>query len=166
MSPTYQPLACGWVSSPVGPLLVVCDDDGTLRALDYADYEPRMQRLLRAPYQPGRVPAAVGDALGAFFAGQRDALDGLAVRPRGTPFQTRVWAALREIPFGATTSYGQLAARLDMPRASRAVGMANGQNPIAIVVPCHRVIGASGALTGYAGGLARKRWLLDHERRK
>jgi methylated-DNA-[protein]-cysteine S-methyltransferase len=154
------------VTSPLGPLLVVYDDEGVLRALDYADYEPRMQRLLRAPCRDraGGAPATIRDALAAFFAGQRAALDALPIRPRGTPFQQRVWSALREIPFGTTTSYGQLATHLGMPRASRAVGLANGQNPIAIVVPCHRVIGKTGALTGYAGGLARKRWLLDHEK--
>ena len=84
--------------------------------------------------------------------------------PVGTPFQQRVWSALREIPFGDTASYGELAARIGQPTASRAVGLANGRNPIAIVVPCHRVIGAAGGLIGYAGGLDRKRWLLDHER--
>ncbi|HMI93274.1 MAG TPA: methylated-DNA--[protein]-cysteine S-methyltransferase [Polyangiales bacterium] len=163
MSSTNEVLWLERVSSPLGPLLALCDGDGLLRALDYADYEPRMQRLLRAPYRPGRVPLAIRAALAAFFAGQPIALDALAIHPRGTPFQQRVWRALREIPSGTTTSYGQLAARLGMPRASRAVGLANGRNPIAIVVPCHRVIGANGTLTGYAGGLARKRWLLEHE---
>ena len=157
-------LSVARVASPLGPLLVVYDDEGVLRALDYADYEPRMQRLLRAAYRPGRIPVAIHDALASFFAGQRDALAALPIRPRGTPFQQRVWSALREIPFGTTTSYAQLAERIGMPRACRAVGLANGQNPIAIVVPCHRVIGKTGALTGYAGGLARKRWLLDHEK--
>jgi methylated-DNA-[protein]-cysteine S-methyltransferase len=158
-------LSLSRVASPLGPLLVVYDDAGALRALDYADYEPRMQRLLRAPYRDRAAgePVTIRDGLAAFFAGQRAALDALAIRPCGTPFQQRVWSALREIPFGTTWSYGQLAAHLGMPRASRAVGLANGQNPIAIVVPCHRVIGKTGALTGYAGGLDRKRWLLDHE---
>jgi methylated-DNA-[protein]-cysteine S-methyltransferase len=163
MSFTNEVLWLERIRSPLGALLAVCDADGLLRALDYEDYEPRMQRLLRAPHRPGRVPRATADALAAYFAAESGALDSIAIQPRGTPFQQRVWRALREIPFGTTTSYGQLAAQLGMPRASRAVGLANGKNPIAIVVPCHRVIGANGALTGYAGGLARKRWLLDHE---
>ncbi len=101
--------------------------------------------------------------LAAWFAGERTGFD-LPLRPRGTPFQRDVWEALREIPYGETRSYGQIAARLRAPSAVRAVGAANGRNPLAIIVPCHRVIGASGALTGYAGGLERKRWLLAHER--
>ncbi len=87
------------------------------------------------------------------------------MRLQGSPFQRRVWQALLEIPYGATTTYGELALRLGKPGAARAVGLANGRNPFAIVVPCHRVVGARGALTGYGGGLERKRWLLDHERR-
>ena len=105
------------------------------------------------------------DALARFFAGDVEAIAPLAVRTNGTDFQRRVWAALRRIPAGRTTTYGELAATIGAPAASRAVGLANGANPIAIVVPCHRVIGANGTLTGYGGGLARKRWLLDHERR-
>jgi O-6-methylguanine DNA methyltransferase len=159
------------VESPVGTILVAADDAGMLRVLDFADYESRMERLLRRHYgsayalTPGRVPSAITDALGAYFAGALAALDGLAVRTNGSDFQRRVWAALREIPAGTTTTYGKLAATLGRPSASRAVGLANGANPIGIVVPCHRVIGANGNLTGYGGGLARKRWLLDHEER-
>jgi methylated-DNA-[protein]-cysteine S-methyltransferase len=111
------------------------------------------------------VPSSITDALAQYFAGSLTALDAVAVRTGGSTFQRRVWAALREIPAGSTTSYGWLAALLEIPNASRAVGLANGANPIAIVVPCHRVIGADGSLTGYGGGLARKRWLLDHEER-
>jgi methylated-DNA-[protein]-cysteine S-methyltransferase len=102
-------------------------------------------------------------ALAGFFAGVVGAIDGIACRTGGTPFQRRVWAALRQIPVGETVSYGALAARLDKPRAVRAVGLANGANPVSVVVPCHRVIGADGWLTGYGGGLDRKRWLLRHE---
>jgi len=100
--------------------------------------------------------------LGEYFAGTRREFD-LPLRSQGTPFQTRVWRELVEIPYGQTWSYGELAKRIDKPSASRAVGLANGRNPISIVVPCHRVIGADGSLTGYGGGLERKRWLLAHE---
>ncbi|MGQ0618512.1 MAG: methylated-DNA--[protein]-cysteine S-methyltransferase [Panacagrimonas sp.] len=102
--------------------------------------------------------------LEAYFAGRRTSFE-LELRPMGTDFQRKVWAALREIPFGETISYGELARRIGQPSASRAVGLANGQNPISIIVPCHRVIGANGSLTGYGGGIERKRWLLAHEAR-
>ena len=102
-------------------------------------------------------------ALKGYFAGDLDGLKTIKWRVAGTPFQRKVWTALRTIPAGTTTSYGALAAQLDMPKAVRAVGLANGSNPISIVVPCHRVIGANGSLTGYGGGLERKRWLLQHE---
>jgi methylated-DNA-[protein]-cysteine S-methyltransferase len=129
-----------------------------------------MQRLLRRHYGdctlvPARAPATVRAALTAFFEGDLEAITRLGVRTNGTEFQRRVWAALRAIPAGRTTTYGALATRIGAPTASRAVGLANGANPIAIVVPCHRVIGADGKLTGYGGGLERKQWLLDHERR-
>ena len=104
-------------------------------------------------------------ALDAYFEGDICALGSLRVAARGTPFQEKVWQGLRAIPPGQTRSYGQLAAAIGRPGASRAVGAANHANPVGIVVPCHRVIGANGALTGYAGGLDRKRWLLEHERR-
>lgn len=100
--------------------------------------------------------------LDAYFAGELQAFD-LPLAASGTPFQQKVWAALRDIPFGQTCSYGQLAQRIGTPGASRAVGLANGRNPLSIIVPCHRVIGANGSLTGYGGGLERKRWLLAHE---
>jgi methylated-DNA-[protein]-cysteine S-methyltransferase len=99
----------------------------------------------------------------AYFAGNRAALDDLQTATNGTPFQRKVWAALRTIEAGETVSYGTLAVRIGQPTAARAVGLANGQNPIAIVVPCHRVIGADASLTGYGGGIERKRWLLAHE---
>lgn len=102
-------------------------------------------------------------AVEAYFAGDVAALDGLSVRTGGTAFQREVWAALRAIPPGETRTYGQQASAIGRPRAVRAVGLANGQNPIAVIVPCHRVVGAGGALTGYAGGMERKRWLLAHE---
>jgi methylated-DNA-[protein]-cysteine S-methyltransferase len=157
------------VPSPLGSLFVVHDGDGHLRALDFPDYEPRLCRLLRLHYgacdlAPGSAPRATVRALDAFFAGDVDTIDTLAVHTGGTEFQRRVWAALRRIPAGTTTSYGQLAATIGRPDAVRAVGLANGANPAAIVVPCHRVIGADGSLTGYGGGIERKRWLLAHER--
>ena len=111
----------------------------------------------------GRVAGGVERALEAYFAGELDALASVAIDPAGTPFQARVWSALRAIPSGRTTSYAALAVAVAAPRGARAVGGANGENPISLVLPCHRVIGRSGALSGYAGGVARKRWLLAHE---
>ena len=160
------------VPSPLGTILLACDGDGCLRALDWADHEARMERLLGRHYGargyravPGRVPGTVTAALTAFFAGSLGAIDTIPVRTGGTPFQRSVWAALRQIPAGSTTTYGRLAAALGNPDACRAVGLANGANPIGIVVPCHRVIGSNDGLTGYGGGIDRKRWLLAHERR-
>jgi O-6-methylguanine DNA methyltransferase len=150
---------------------VVCDDEGHLRALDFHDYESRLHRLIRLHYgagrftlEAGRAPSTVTAPLDAFFGGELDAIAQVTVRTGGTEFQRRVWAALRRIPAGSTTTYGELATVIRNPKASRAVGLANGNNPIAIVVPCHRVIGADGSLTGYGGGVARKSWLLEHER--
>ena len=154
-------------TTPIGELLLVFDVAG-LRALDFVDFEDRMRRLLRLHYGAvtltnAPAPAAITGPLTAYFAGDLRALDTVKVATGGTDFQREVWAALRNIPAGATASYGALAAAVGRPKASRAIGMANGANPIGIVVPCHRVIGASGALTGYAGGIERKRWLLAHE---
>lgn len=156
------------IASPVGEVLLVVDDAGAVRALDFVDYEARMLRLLQRHYgpvalTPGRAPEGVRAALDAYFGGDARALDGLAVKTGGTEFQRTVWAALRAIPAGETRSYGQLAAAIGKPAAVRAVGLANGANPVGVIVPCHRVVGANGTLTGYAGGLERKRWLLAHE---
>ncbi len=156
------------VATPAGDLLLVTDADEAVRALDFAGFEDRMTRLLRRHWGPvvlieGRAPAAVRSAVEAYFRGELEALDPLTVRTNGTAFQRAVWAALRTIPAGQTRSYGQLAASIGSPKAVRAAGLANGQNPVALIVPCHRVIGANGALTGYAGGVERKRWLLAHE---
>ena len=156
------------LSSPIGTLLLVSDDDGRLRALDFDDYEDRMLRLLKTHYgdttlAPGQASAPARRALDAYFAGDLGAIDDVPVATGGTPFQSAVWAALRRIPAGTTTSYGALAATIGHPSAMRAVGLAVGSNPVAIIVPCHRVIGADHSLTGYAGGLPRKRWLLEHE---
>ena len=154
-------------AAPEAELLIVTDGD-TLRALDFADYEDRMRRLLARHYgavtlTEGLLPAGIAAALDAYFAGDLTALDAVPVATGGSVFQKAVWAALRTIPAGTTTGYGALAAALGKPGAARAVGLANGQNPIGIVVPCHRVIGADGRLTGYAGGVERKAWLLRHE---
>jgi methylated-DNA-[protein]-cysteine S-methyltransferase len=110
-----------------------------------------------------RDPRGYSDRLRAYFAGELPAIDGIPVDTGGTPFQLSVWSALREIPVGQTRSYAEIARAVGRPTATRAVGAANGQNPVALIVPCHRVIGADGSLTGYGGGLRRKRWLLDHE---
>ena len=155
-------------ATPIGVMIVVWDAEARLRMLDWEDCEARWLRLLRLGYgsaPPVRetAPAAIRQTLDAYFAGEPDALNGLSCAARGTPFQQSVWRALREIPTGRTESYGGLAARIGRPSAVRAVGLANGSNPIGLVAPCHRVIGANGSLTGYAGGLARKAWLLRHE---
>ncbi|MDI1325725.1 MAG: methylated-DNA--[protein]-cysteine S-methyltransferase [Brevundimonas sp.] len=157
------------VATPTGEVLLVTDAEGAVRALDFAGFEERMMRLLRrhwgeAALVEGRAPEAVRAAVEAYFGGDLTALDGLTVRTSGTAFQRAVWAALRAIPAGETRTYGQLAAAIGSPKAVRAAGLANGQNPVAVIVPCHRVIGANGTLTGYAGGIERKRWLLEHER--
>lgn len=153
---------CDTIATPVGELLLVAEDEG----LAGVRFEPH-----------GRVPAASGAAayrgawavlaaareqLAAYFAGELTEFT-LPLAPQGTPFQLGVWEALRRIRYGETISYAELAQRIGAPRAVRAVGAANGRNPLPVVVPCHRVIGADGSLTGFGGGLDRKRWLLDHE---
>jgi len=157
-------------AAPICPLLVVTDEDGVLRALEFGDYQARLERLLQDHYgdyqlREGTAPAPLTTALKAYFDGEIEALRDVRTATGGTAFQREVWQALRAIPAGTTVSYGQLAASIGRPGSSRAVGAANGANPIPIVVPCHRVIGANGTLTGFGGGLPRKRWLLDHERR-
>jgi methylated-DNA-[protein]-cysteine S-methyltransferase len=157
--------------TPIGTLVVISDEMGQLRAADWADYGDRMRRLLTRHYGEGAFTltfasrlSEAATAIAAYFHGDLHAIDALPTATAGTPFQKRVWEALREIPTGRTWSYGDLAKRIGQPTAVRAVGLANGANPIGIVVPCHRVIGADGSLTGYGGGLERKRWLLHHER--
>jgi methylated-DNA-[protein]-cysteine S-methyltransferase len=164
-------LTCERLSTPIGTMLIVTDEQGRLRVVDWEDHENRMRAQMQKRREDddvlleGQAPREVRDALDAYFAGDIKAIDDLPVAPRGTPFQMQVWAALREIPAGETISYGTLACRIGNPAAVRAVGLANGANPIGVVVPCHRVIGANGSLTGYGGGLERKRWLLAHEAR-
>jgi methylated-DNA-[protein]-cysteine S-methyltransferase len=155
------------VASPIGTITII-SDGALLRALEFEDYEDRMRRLLRIHVgdyttKESRNPGGVSDRMRAYFAGDLAAIEDIAVETGGTPFQREVWTALRLIPAGSTTSYGELAKTIGRPNAVRAVGMANGSNPIPIVVPCHRVIGSDGTLTGYGGGLPRKRWLLAHE---
>ena len=169
METSFKRLLLDRLPTPLGVMLLVTDDRERLRALDWEDHEPRMRRLLRLHYgpagsalDPGSSPA-VRAALEAYFAGDLTAIDRVPVETGGTPFQREVWAALRRIPAGDTMSYGALAARIDCGSAVRAVGRANGANPVGIVVPCHRVIGADATLTGYGGGIERKRWLLRHE---
>jgi methylated-DNA-[protein]-cysteine S-methyltransferase len=157
------------LATPIGALLIVADEHGRLCFVDFEDDGDRIRRLIPRYYgghaclTGDRPPAPIRDSLAAYFAGQVTAIDSIPVATPGTPFQQRVWSELRRIPAGQTVSYGALACRIGSPAAVRAVGLANGANPIAIVVPCHRVIGADGSLTGYGGGLDRKRWLLAHE---
>jgi len=157
-------------ATPIGELIVVADGEGRLRAIDWTDREAGMLRSLRLQYgprgfalTPKRNPGGLTRAMSNYFKGDLDAIEGLPVATNGTPFQRRVWRALRRIPTGTTLSYAELARRIGRASAVRAVGHANGANPISIVVPCHRVVGSDGSLTGYGGGISRKRWLLAHE---
>ncbi|HEV8711540.1 MAG TPA: methylated-DNA--[protein]-cysteine S-methyltransferase [Candidatus Binatia bacterium] len=155
------------IDSPIGTLLLVSDGE-RLCALDYIGYEERMMTLLHRRYCEFRLrntadPQGFSGRIRAYLAGDLGCLNGIPVNLGGTAFQQEAWSALRTIPPGTVLSYGEMAARLGKPASYRAVGMVNALNPIAIVIPCHRLVGASGALTGYAGGLARKRWLLQHE---
>ena len=156
------------LATPIGEALILTDENGYLRALDWADREAGMARLLRLHYgsmvpEPGAAPGNVTRLLRRYFEGEPGCLGAIKWRTAGTPFQRSVWTALTTIAPGQTFSYGALATKLGCPRAVRAVGLANGANPISVVVPCHRVIGADGSLTGYGGGVERKRWLLNHE---
>jgi methylated-DNA-[protein]-cysteine S-methyltransferase len=158
------------METPIGELLVAVTTEGRLVATYFAAPDDPQALLARAAGSPVRIvakrdPAGCRTALRAYFDGYLDAIETLPAAPVGTPFQQEVWRALRTIPCGTTTSYGALARQLGRPAASRAVGLANGANPVSIVIPCHRVIGANGSLTGYGGGLDRKRWLLAHETR-
>jgi methylated-DNA-[protein]-cysteine S-methyltransferase len=155
------------LNTPIGQISIVVDKD-CLCALDFVDYEARMMGLLMRRYDsieftPQANPSGITARLQAYLAGDLTTLAEISLSMGGTLFQQQIWAKLREIPIGETWTYGRLASEIGKPTASRAVGMANSLNPIAIVVPCHRVIGANGQLTGYAGGIDRKRWLLEHE---
>jgi len=161
------------LQTPIGPMLALASSDG-LCALEFSGprrlnrLEGRLSRWF-PPHEIVDAPNAVLDLthdwLSEYFGGVSAAIEGIPLDLRGAAFEQRVWRALREIPPGETTSYGEIARRLGSPGAPRAVGLANGANPVAIIVPCHRVIGANGSLVGYGGGLNRKTWLLDHERR-
>jgi methylated-DNA-[protein]-cysteine S-methyltransferase len=158
------------IDTPIGELALVADAAGCLRAVEWSDHGDELHRALRRhcgaqgfALREEANPAGLSNALRAYFAGDLQAIDGLPVATRGTEFQRTVWRALRQIPCGCAISYAELARRIGKPAAVRAVGLANGANPIGVVVPCHRVIGADGSLTGYGGGIERKRWLLAHE---
>ena len=153
--------------SALGKILLVSDGE-RLCALDYADYEDRMLTLLRRHYPIFQLretidPQGFSSVISTYLAGDITCINRIPINTGGTAFQRQVWSALRAIPPGTILTYGELAVKLGKPTAYRAVGMTNALNPIAIVVPCHRLVGADGALTGYAGGLERKRWLLQHE---
>jgi len=156
--------------TPAGEMIVIADADGNLRVIDWTEHEARMMQLLDRQYgkgtytlTPARDPGGLSSAMRRYFKGDRAVIDKLPVKTAGTPFQRSVWKALRKIKCGTTISYAELARRIGRPTAVRAVGLANGQNPVSVVVPCHRVIGSNGSLTGYGGGLPRKKWLLAHE---
>jgi methylated-DNA-[protein]-cysteine S-methyltransferase len=158
------------LETPIGQLALLADEDGRLRAVGWTDGHGRMERHLHThsgehtvSLVPISNPGGLTAALRAYFDGDLAAIDGLPVAAAGTEFQRDVWQALREIPCGETRSYAELARRIGRPAAVRAVGLANGANPVGIVVPCHRVIGSDGSMTGYGGGIDRKRWLLAHE---
>ena len=160
------------IATPIGELAIVADEPGRLRAVEWSDHDAGMQRALRRHYgaqgfslHPAFNPCGLSAAIDAYFAGDLGAIDILPVATFGTEFQRTVWRALRRIPCGETLSYAALARRIGRETAVRAVGLANGSNPISVVVPCHRVIGSDGSLTGYGGGIERKRWLLAHEQR-
>lgn len=165
-----EPTSLMWdeLDSAIGRVVIVTNTTHVV-AVDFADCDDRLQKILSRRYgdvEKSRAddPLGATSRLRAYFAGDLDALGDIPADPHGSEFQQSVWRELRRIPVGQTISYGQLAARLGRPTASRAVGMANSKNPVGIVIPCHRVIGADGRLTGYAGGVERKQWLLDHER--
>jgi methylated-DNA-[protein]-cysteine S-methyltransferase len=155
------------IDSALGPIVLVAGA-GRLLAMDYGDCPDRMMRLLTARAGAVRLtrapdPFGLSARVRAYLAGDLRAVDSIPVDTGGTPFQRRVWSALRDIPAGTLVTYTDLARAAGRPAAVRAAGAANGRNPVAIVVPCHRVVATDASLTGYAGGLWRKRWLLHHE---
>lgn len=158
------------IVTPLGLLWVICDEAFNLRAVEWDEYSKRMDSLLNIHYREqgyqrrtSKNPGGLSAKLHDYFDGDLAAIDNLPGTTAGTPFQREVWQALRTIPCGQVMRYGELAEKLGRPGAARAVGAANGANPVSIVVPCHRVIGSNGTMTGYAGGVARKEWLLRHE---
>lgn len=162
-------LTLSWLESPIGPLALACDDDGVLRGVSFGDglIKAMQREYPGAGLKDGETPAAVERALAAYFDGDREALtrarwslDGASA---GDGFQARVWRALADVPAGMTISYGDMARRAGEPGAAQAAGVALNRNPIPLVLACHRVVGADGALVGFGGGLERKGWLLRHE---
>jgi len=152
------------LDSPVGPLTAVVTDGGLSGLyMDKQRHRPA-EETFGGPAEEQEPFTTIAEQLAAYFAGDLTEFD-LPLKMHGTPFQHRVWSALQEIPYGETSTYGELAVEIGKPAASRAVGLANGRNPVSIIVPCHRVVGSTGSLTGYGGGLERKRHLLDFERR-
>ena len=163
MTSNTPTLVSAIVDSPVGPLTLVASDVGLQAVLWPDDSEGRVRFSHDVTEQPQHPTlAAAAQQITEYFAGGREQFD-LPLDPQGTEFQVEVWRSLASIPFGETASYGEQAERIGRPKAVRAVGAANGKNPLSIVLPCHRVIGANGSLTGFAGGLDTKRFLLDHE---
>ncbi len=155
------------IATPIGEMVLVAHD-GVVVLLEFEDATNRVARQMKARFgdvdlQPASNPFGIPDVVRDYFAGNLVAIDTLITDGGGTDFERKVWAELRRIPCGTTMSYGSIARKLGDIQLSRAVGTANGKNPIAIVVPCHRVIGADGSMTGYGGGIARKEWLLRHE---
>ena len=154
------------VPSPIGDIVFAWRDDA-LRALYFCDHRDRMLAWFQSRFPDlemrPREHRGFRRRVERYFEGDFTAFEGARLEPGGTPFQQKVWHALLDIPVGRTSGYGELAARIGAPKAARAVGMANALNPISIVIPCHRVVGCTGKLTGYGGGMDRKRWLLNHE---
>jgi len=163
---TETTLLIDHLKTPLGKLAIVADERGRLHAVGFTSGHARMEEFIGPDVaKSAKDPHGLTSALERYFDGELSAIEDLPVVFDGTDFQRSVWRALTTIPCGQTRSYGDVAMKIGRPTAVRAVGLANGSNPIGIVVPCHRVIGANGTLTGYGGGLDRKRWLLNHERR-
>jgi methylated-DNA-[protein]-cysteine S-methyltransferase len=162
-----QSISSDTIPTPICPMILLARD-GVLLSLEFSDADDRVKRELKtrfgdAEFVSTKNPFGFSERITNYFAGDLATIDTIPTDGGGTDFQRRVWAELRNIPCGVTISYGELASRLGDRNAMRAVGLANGRNPIAVVVPCHRVIGANGSMTGYGGGIARKEWLLRHE---
>ncbi len=162
-----MPILSDRIQTPIGDMTLLAAD-GVMLLLEFVNAEGRVEREISARFSeaeivPSANPFGFSDRIANYFAGDLHTIDTIPTDGGGTEFQRRVWAGLRQIPCGVTISYGELATRLGDKNAMRAVGLANGRNPISIVVPCHRVIGANGSMTGYGGGMARKEWLLRHE---
>ena len=158
------------IDTPLGPLWILCDENFHLRAVEWEEHSDRMEQLLDIHYRTEgyqRVassnPGGLSRVMTNYFEGDLSIIESIPTATAGTPFQREVWQALRTIPCVQVMHYGQLAEQLGRPGAARAVGAANGSNPVSVVVPCHRVIGRNGTMTGYAGGVQRKEWLLRHE---